>query len=375
MGAVRLFLACGVVLHHFRDQVLWHIGLTADSHWALNLVGGRAVVFFYIVSGFLMSYVLHEKYPYTRDGIAAFYRARFLRIYPLWWILLALCLLIGMAPRLAERSPLDWWPSFALIGSDWILMFSTYPTLDWTIFPKGSEIGWTLGAELGFYLLAPWLLRSTKLSIAVFALSAALRTILYWRLGPHSPDYIIWSYFFFPATIMFFLLGHFAQSLSRLVPLRLWPSLALLAASGIMSYASPISEHWAPTFMTSACFALSLPGLFAATKDSRTLNFLGDLTYPLYLFHSLMIAALFWPWQIASGFGQALVRWTDFSNSTMIHGAALFAIVLSLCLGTAALIHVLIEGPARIFMAWLLDNVISIRRRSMGWQIALLRRG
>jgi peptidoglycan/LPS O-acetylase OafA/YrhL len=41
------------------------------------------------------------------------------------------------------------------------------------------------------------------------------------------------------------------------------------------------------------CFALALPGIFAATKDSRLFDFLGDLTYPLYLTHGLTIPLLF----------------------------------------------------------------------------------
>jgi peptidoglycan/LPS O-acetylase OafA/YrhL len=81
VGAIRLFLACGVVFGHAERGILHNVGLTADRAWWLSLVGGRAVIFFYIISGFLISYALHEKYPATAAGTLAFFRSRFLRIF------------------------------------------------------------------------------------------------------------------------------------------------------------------------------------------------------------------------------------------------------------------------------------------------------
>src|SRR5258708_17904710 len=40
-------------------------------------------------------------------------------------------------------------------------------------------------------------------------------------------------------------------------------------------------------------FALALPGIFEATKNNRVSNWLGDLTYPLYLTHYMTMSALF----------------------------------------------------------------------------------
>ena len=47
-----------------------------------------------IVSGFLISFVLKEKYEPDLKGTLAFYRSRFLRIYPLWWAVVAICMII-----------------------------------------------------------------------------------------------------------------------------------------------------------------------------------------------------------------------------------------------------------------------------------------
>ena len=90
MGALRLFLAYGVVLDHLRGFLIEH-GMSWHADWALGVVGGGSVYFFYIISGFLMSYVLESKYPRTQAGTYQFYKSRFLRIYPLWWAVVAVC--------------------------------------------------------------------------------------------------------------------------------------------------------------------------------------------------------------------------------------------------------------------------------------------
>ena len=54
MGAIRLFLAFGVLLGHECDTAR-NFQITCDAHWTLNVIGGRSVVFFYIVSGFLIT--------------------------------------------------------------------------------------------------------------------------------------------------------------------------------------------------------------------------------------------------------------------------------------------------------------------------------
>lgn len=52
MGAIRLFLAYNVFLDHECIPAVRR-GLSCDYAWALNLTGAKAVIFFYIVSGFL----------------------------------------------------------------------------------------------------------------------------------------------------------------------------------------------------------------------------------------------------------------------------------------------------------------------------------
>lgn len=363
MGALRLFLAYGVFLAH-ECGLAGDVGLACDTNWAFNIVAGRAVMFFYIVSGFLMSYVLDCKYPPTSTGTYQFFKSRFLRIYPLWWALVAFSALTLHA-KWPHQSPLEFFSSIFLFGSDWLASFTTYPNVNLGFFARGTEVGWTLGIELTFYLVAPWLLRSTRLALTALAASTAIRIAVFLILGPtvfagggeyyfgeRIPSYLIWSYFSFPSTLMFFLLGHFARRIPFVTIGAPWPSLALLAAAAwLSSRESPISVDYLPSYGAAILFAVALPGIFRATKDNRFSNWLGDLTYPLYLTHTLCLWGLFGEWQITGAPGLATVAFAKSFGSVYVQGITFFVLLMASCLVVAATVHILIERPLRSVMA------------------------
>jgi peptidoglycan/LPS O-acetylase OafA/YrhL len=356
MGTLRLFLAFGVVFGHSWHGVLQHRGLEADPAWWLNAIGDRAVLYFYIISGFLMSYVLHEKYPGTAKGTGAFFRARFLRVYPLWWAVLALCWIVNIppTPRLPETS------SIFLFGTDWIVSFADYPQRYWGHFPYGTAAGWTLGAELTFYTIAPWVLRSWRLTTALFAISLAIRLTVPFFQSETDFTYLTWMYCFFPATLMFFLLGHFAYVTSRILPAGTLASLIVLALAALFSELSDTEKLVVDSprsYASCLCFAAALPGLFASTKNNRFHNFLGDLTYPLYLTHAITIAIIFWPWEFAPrGFQNRLFEVA--LSLPAPHGSIfLMAAIFCLTLATAIAAHYLVERPARRLFAFLLARI------------------
>jgi peptidoglycan/LPS O-acetylase OafA/YrhL len=359
VGAIRLFLACGVVFGHAERGILHNVGLTADRAWWLSLVGGRAVIFFYIISGFLISYALHEKYPATAAGTLAFFRSRFLRIFPLWWVLLIVCLLINIPPWPTTHPLATLSFATALFGTDWIVAFWAYPLGYQDVFPHALGVGWTLGAELTFYLIAPWVLRSPKTALFLFLLSAMVRLGVAMTLPAKAGTvYIIWSYVFFPATLMFFLLGHFANVIGRSLRPGAAISVAALALAAMFSWldSPPITVDRLPAYLSCLCFAAALPGVFAATKDGRLFNFLGDLTYPLYLTHTMTMAALFGAWGFAGPFGHFLIAKAALFGSPALDGAFLIAAILCVALLVATLAHFAIERPARRAVAFFLSS-------------------
>jgi peptidoglycan/LPS O-acetylase OafA/YrhL len=334
VGAIRLFLALVVAFDHLFISVLLPNGWVPGMGWRLGVNAGFAVMFFYMISGFLISTALHTKYSATPDGTVRFYRGRFIRLFSLYWPLTILTLLFYPPARdwMLSASTADHLSGLFLFGIDWRVSLVTYPLpyLGTTI--PGLSQAWTLGSELTFYLLAPWLLRSWKLALAALLVSAAVRAGVLWR-GDYHP---IWSYTFLPGTLVFFLIGHFARFAGSSVHRLARPAIGtvLLAAGAVLSAATPIREWDSLAFWVSCLlFAGALPGVFAATKNIGFLNALGDLSYPVYLLHFLVIVAF-------ESFAPALPATLGLSK-----GAMITACYLSLVVFAAAIAHSVIERP------------------------------
>jgi peptidoglycan/LPS O-acetylase OafA/YrhL len=138
--------------------------------------GGYSVMLFFVVSGFLMSFVLDTKYN-REGGTTVFYKARVTRIYPLWWaVWLFAAITLGFNG--ADLTVLDFLASLFLIGSDLMLSFWTYPESHSVLFPIGLGLGWSLGTESTFYLLAPFLLRTNVVCIGTLTVSGLVREIV-----------------------------------------------------------------------------------------------------------------------------------------------------------------------------------------------------
>jgi peptidoglycan/LPS O-acetylase OafA/YrhL len=109
MGTVRTVLALLVALSH----MAW-----ADTATQHPLTGGAmmAVNLFFIISGFYMALILRTKYV---GDVRAFYVARALRLYPLYWVVVVVSLiLIHSVPRASfvasVHSPIAFMPESQL---------------------------------------------------------------------------------------------------------------------------------------------------------------------------------------------------------------------------------------------------------------------
>src|SRR5436309_16052270 len=110
MGIIRMLLALAVVDFHAR--ILAHDQPIFGLDWPSGQVAVRS---FYVVSGFYMALVLSTKY---KDDTLAFYRARILRILPLYWIVAAITLL---ALVVAAPDGLGFWRAVSWPGALWAL--------------------------------------------------------------------------------------------------------------------------------------------------------------------------------------------------------------------------------------------------------------
>jgi peptidoglycan/LPS O-acetylase OafA/YrhL len=216
--------------------------------------------------------------------------------------------------------------------------------------PHGLELGWTLASEMTFYLMAPFILRSRTAPFVVLGLSVLLRIVVYFRTQPYGAAWSDWAYYFFPSTALFFMLGHIGRVVHKKMPIPAalaWASLALiplllLAQDGRYGFENPY-------FYPAIClFALALPRVFYATKDNRFSNFLGDLTYPLYLTHGVLIVLLESNNSPIYRLGQSiLIHGSAVPGAMILRGLAVSIPIWLLAISFAAAAHFFIELPMR----------------------------
>lgn len=309
MGTLRTLFALAVVFGHS-----WPSGIV--------FVGGRnAVQLFYVISGFLISYVLVEKKAYSK--LRDFYTNRYLRLYPIYFCVAlltlgAMLLLDTVSPqpssssfwRVYENAPasadlLLTLSNLFLFGQDWV-MFSGVEN-DTLVFAGNflqSEVvlyqglivpqAWTLGVELTFYLIAPWVLPKRKLIYLLLILSIGLRIYLINAgLGLKDP----WTYRFFPTELALFLLGalshqvllpFYQKVLARRLDMASNAATWLLIVFSISFFLIPGKEVW-KTFFLFAAFILLVPLAFLFQNRYRMDNWIGNLSYPVYIGHMFII--------------------------------------------------------------------------------------
>jgi peptidoglycan/LPS O-acetylase OafA/YrhL len=355
MGAIRLFLAFVVAAGHWVERGLSFPERPWTDRLLFGFNAGYAVMFFYVISGFLITYTLSRNYERSLSGAARFYQNRFIRIFALYWpmAILALSTVDSAWRNFVSFDLIDKLTGLFLLGIDWRLMFTAHPDNRWDAALPGLHQAWTLGAELTFYILAPLLMRSWKIGAVLLLLSVGLRAAFIWSLPPGSVT-SDWLYLFAPSTFVFFMLGHLSCLAGQRygIMLRRGWWIGLLLASLIVMELLPRISFDTPRFWISILlFALAVPGIFAGTKNVRWLNYLGDLSYPVYLVHDLVF--LWVGGEISAYFVEGH---TARLLNSLISCAVFFAVVFV----AAAAVRVLLERPA----AALMRAAFTARRRA-----------
>lgn len=170
---------------------------------------------------------------------------------------------------------------------------SDYPLYRGLFVPQA----WSLGIELCFYLVAPFVLRNRKRTLILFVISGFIRFFAF-SIGFAKTD--PWTYRFFPFELALFMLG----ALSHQSLLEFWKKkvetyswLPVIGTASILliltSYGliEGVVKDSKPLILIAAV-ALLLPLAFLFQRTSRVDNFLGELSYPVYIGHLFVISSI-----------------------------------------------------------------------------------
>ena len=183
-------------------------GATLTDAFPLNMwkkffiYGSFGVNFFFVLSGFLITYLLlKEKLKKGDISIKKFYIKRILRIWPVYFTALFFGALIlpFLIPQstyeiLGSTNPLmtfsDFWSFFFFLGN-------FYQGLGWGLAPLSIGILWSVCVEEQFYLVWPWIVRwctirkLTLITILLISLSFLYKFL--WAEDRVANYYLPWS--------------------------------------------------------------------------------------------------------------------------------------------------------------------------------------
>jgi len=166
LTGLRFFAAFAVVICHVEEfKSIWNIRETntLDLHF-FSLMGELAVTFFFVLSGFLITYLLLvEKEKTGTIAMKQFYMRRVLRIFPLYYLIVFLGLFVF--PQIGILDFPEW--SAQIDGNFWVkvLMYTFFLSnlAIASIFPIPYVVHvWSIGVEEQFYLLWPFLVKHFK---------------------------------------------------------------------------------------------------------------------------------------------------------------------------------------------------------------------
>ena len=322
IDALRGLAALWVVVFHFTFGVgfVWLRGdpsaAARVAPFAFNTQGLLAVDLFFMISGFVIFMTLERS-----ASVMDFAVSRFSRLFPAYWVCLALTTAtIVLAPLAAQTITLPQ----VMAGATMVNAYIGYDPVE--------SVYWSLAVELAFYAIMAGIFRAglipriewlggfwLALSAVAFTFFPHLGAMLPWRV--QTASILPYTPLFF-AGILLYRIHALGWTRSRA---------ALLAACVLVRLASfPDLPNIAGTALIFTVFIAAALGWLPLLRV-RWFEFLGGISYPLYLIHgSIGFRVQYW------------------AAATLHLGAmAGFLIALAAVLTLAWAVAVSIERPAR----------------------------
>lgn len=312
LDSIRFIAALMVFFNHSMPFLFNRT--SGDRVWRLMSDGYLGVCIFFVLSGFLITYILLEEKELTNHiSIKKFYFRRILRIWPLYFLVLLIS--FGIFPfifHLTEMtsSAASRLPYYLTFLSNFDMMHSyKYPELAHTnadvLLMQG--VTWSVSVEEQFYLVWPLLFFLIKPRYYIFIFIFVIIASLLFRIY-HNNDEFIFVYHTFIVMIYLAMGGlsaylvkkyrSFTEFFSRIPP---WLSL-LIYFSGfvVLLYRNELMIH---VPYTRAVFGLFYgiffsfiildqnysPPSFLKLGRYKFLSFWGKCSYSIYLLHPIVI--------------------------------------------------------------------------------------
>ena len=346
LNTLRFFAAFLVVLHHAESLRKDH-GLQNHLYdFGLFRNGANAVSFFFVLSGFLITYLLLKEREAKNDiSVKQFYIKRIFRIWPLYFLMVIIGAVIQ--PYFIEWFNIPYEMPYT-IGETWYYFVFFVPGMVNYFFGSNLlEPLWSIGVEEVFYLIWAPLFKWLKKHVLTLLLSViAFKLILisintYWTL-PGVLSYIIRIHQFEAMAIGglgAYLVYHYGKQINASwiysIPAQI--ILYSLILVFIVFGANIQAEIWHFFFENPIVSAIVPKVLFLYliigvsvvdknlfTLENRMFSYLGEISYGIYMFHLLILSQII---ELLKGF----VAGSGMFLETLFYYGVSFALILGVC--------------------------------------------
>ncbi|REG98607.1 acyltransferase family protein [Flavobacterium aquicola] len=289
LTALRFFLALLVVLYHI-PQFCEHRGFPFFDSLAFLHKGQEAVYLFFSLSGFLIIRQLYiEKTTENTIFLVPFFLRRILRIWPLYYLILFFGFLYYRVVLPYFGFPFE---NNYNLTEGILLSITFFPNIFATYKPGGIiEILWSIGIEEQFYLfIAPlFFLLPSKKTLPFLALFTGVYFAVFFSESiPFLSDYkMFFFYFSFSGICSILLLKPVFSEILQKSRILIFAVFLIYLSTSLFSdnLSKPIYHLFSMILFGLTIGSLSTKPI--AFLENKPLNYLGNISYGIYVFHAI----------------------------------------------------------------------------------------
>lgn len=294
LNGLRAIAALSVVIAHISQKGIADFGLSLIAELPM---AGFGVTLFFVISGFLITFLLIKEFDKTNTiDVGKFYLRRIFRIWPIYYLFIVICFIVFLLTKeqqLLHNTQMLWYVFFAanipFIFKNGILILVHY---------------WSIGVEEQFYLFWPGLVKLSKNKLlitasALFVLFLILKLVFWYFFGNQSYLYRFVSVTRFHC-MMIGAIGAILYLNKSKIIFKLQNKFVQLIAWGVFITLG-LNIIYIPSVISHEIIAIAslsmIVGQISINKrlfslENYFFDFIGKISYGMYVIHPLLVYLL-----------------------------------------------------------------------------------
>lgn len=368
MNGIRFIAAFSVIFHHIEQTKFWINDKTLNNFphlWQTMLcdnIGHKGRIIFFVLSGFLITYLFLAEINKTGTlNLQKFHTRRVLRVWPVYVIVVLFAFLIlplytniyhNVWGSFNEQLYNGFWLKFGIVA----FMMANFARFLFEPILGVTQL-WSIAVQEQFYLVWPFLTRFFKnhffkfvVAFIIFKVSLEIIMKVYLANYEWFPNDIIttgrlgtlikwWEIFAVDQLAIGALCAYLFFNKNKVLTYIYNPILVTVFIA-IYAYLFVIKvDFYGHTFVEGIVAAVLMMNIstnpkFPVKLENRLFNYLGNISYGIYLFHNICIITIL----------QILLNFTEITQNVLLFNVLLYAGSISATLIISGLSYKYVEN-------------------------------